>query len=104
MLDGSSSDIGFKVLQDSEIFSVPVDTFLTYRTQFLELMNLQMLLLTKVVKHHWEVRKMLYLKSARERYEWFLQNYPGLIDCVPHSDIASFLNISPVTLSRIRHQ
>lgn len=41
-------------------------------------------------------------KSASERYRWFLSNYPGLIDRVPHRHIASFLNMTPVTLSRLR--
>ncbi len=40
--------------------------------------------------------------SAKERYEWFLEEYPGLIDRISHVHIASFLNITPVTLSRIR--
>ncbi len=40
--------------------------------------------------------------TARKRYDWFLENYPGVIDKIPHLHIASFLSITPVTLSRIR--
>ncbi|MEQ2617002.1 hypothetical protein AAAT94_07475 [Intestinimonas aquisgranensis] len=37
-----------------------------------------------------------------ERYQWFLEAYPGLIDQVTHRYVASFLEMSPVTLSRLR--
>lgn len=47
-------------------------------------------------------RRILFHTSAAERYQWFLDNYPGLIDRAPHKCIASFLNMTPVTLSRLR--
>ena len=37
-----------------------------------------------------------------QRYQWFLSAYPGLIDRVSHKYIASLLNMTPVTLSKIR--
>ncbi len=103
MLDGSPSEIGFKVIKRSEVFSVPVDVIMNSRTKYSEIMDIQMYMLCCSSLYHWETKKMLYLKTARERYDWFLEHYPGLIDCVVHSDIASFLNVTPVTLSRIRH-
>lgn len=50
----------------------------------------------------WNIKMMLYSNSAMERYQWFLENYPGLIDTISNKYIASFLGISPVTLSRMR--
>lgn len=104
MLDGSASEIGFKVIQNSEIFSIPIETVMKLRTQYQEILDLQMMMLAQAATYHWETKKMLYLKTAQERYEWFLEHYPGLIDTVNHYDIASFLNITPVTLSRIRRE
>ncbi len=40
--------------------------------------------------------------SAEERYRLFLQQYPGLEQRVPQYQIAAFLAINPVSLSRIR--
>ena len=40
--------------------------------------------------------------SAQERYEQFLIEFPEVIKVVPLHQIASFLGISPETLSRIR--
>jgi len=40
--------------------------------------------------------------TAEERYNDFLKKYPSLIQRVPQHMIASYLGISPETLSRIR--
>ena len=47
-------------------------------------------------------KNTLLCMSAPERYDWFLENYPGLIDRIQHRRIASFLCMTPVSLSRIR--
>lgn len=41
-------------------------------------------------------------KSAAERYQEFLQRYPFIEQRVPNHQIASFLGITPQSLSRIR--
>lgn len=40
--------------------------------------------------------------NNRDRYLWFLREYPGVIDRVQHYILASFLAMSPVTFSRTR--
>ena len=45
---------------------------------------------------------ILQSQSAQDRYEYFLREYPELIQSVPLYYIASFLGMSPETLSRIR--
>ncbi len=44
----------------------------------------------------------LQSQTAQERYSQFLEDYPDLIKTVPLHYIASFLGMSPETLSRIR--
>ncbi|MEL6589948.1 MAG: Crp/Fnr family transcriptional regulator [Bacteroidota bacterium] len=43
-------------------------------------------------------------QSASERYQHLLQKYPNLLNQVPHHYIASYLGITPESLSRIRTQ
>ncbi|VEH21082.1 fumarate/nitrate reduction transcriptional regulator [Chryseobacterium nakagawai] len=43
----------------------------------------------------------LMSKSAKERYEDFIKQYPGFIDHIPKQLIASYLGVSRETLSRL---
>jgi CRP/FNR family transcriptional regulator, anaerobic regulatory protein len=47
------------------------------------------------------VRIMLHL-DAKSRFDWFAKEYPNLINRVEWKTIASFLHMSPETLSRIK--
>lgn len=42
--------------------------------------------------------------DALEKYERFLNNYPGLLNRIPHYYIAQYLGITPTQLSRVRKQ
>lgn len=41
--------------------------------------------------------------NAKDRYKFFLKEYPGLINTIPHFHIANYLGITPTQLSRIRN-
>ena len=49
----------------------------------------------------WEVREIMR-ESAQARYAWFQKTYPELQNIMQLKDVATFLGITPVTLSRIR--
>lgn len=49
----------------------------------------------------WEVRAIMR-ESAQARYAWFQRTYPELQNIMQLKDVATFLGITPVTLSRIR--
>lgn len=42
--------------------------------------------------------------NALEKYEGFLNDYPGLLNRIPHYYIAQYLGITPTQLSRVRKQ
>ena len=44
----------------------------------------------------------LHRATARERYELLLQRCPGIVEHLDLQDIASFLNVTPKTISMIR--
>ncbi len=60
----------------------------------------------KAIEIEWckkETRELqLVLNSAEERYENFLSEHPGLENVIPQYHIASYLGITPVSLSRLR--
>lgn len=51
---------------------------------------------------HSELKFVVGQCPAVERYQWFLENYPGLEEYVSNKHIASYLGMNPVTLSRIK--
>lgn len=61
-------------------------------------------LLTRDNEQQRAIKAMLYRCSSMERYVWFLRSYPGLIDKVSGRCVASFLGMTPVTLSRMRSE
>lgn len=44
----------------------------------------------------------LLLGNAEQRYKWFCKHYPELLERLPQYHVASFLGITPVSLSRLR--
>jgi CRP-like cAMP-binding protein len=65
--------------------------------------------IARVITEHYFVKseERLYLlrkKSAEERYSYFTERYPTLLQKVPLKYIASYLGITLETLSRIRNK
>lgn len=91
-----------EALENSILISIPYSILFPLLNSNIELMQLYNRLLKDSLKLHWESKIVLMQYTAAERYKWFLKNYPSLIDRVNHRYIASFLSITPVSLSRIR--
>lgn len=94
--------ICIEALENSSIISIPFNILLPLLESNMDLVNLYNRLLRNSLKMHWENKIILSQSTASERYLWFLERFPGLIDCVSHKYIASYLGMTPVSLSRIR--
>lgn len=98
----SPTPICIQALETSALVSVPFDFLLPLLESNIDLMSLYNRLLRFSLKMHWENKVMLAQYDSSERYVWFLQKFPGMIDRISHKYIASLLGITPVQLSRIR--
>lgn len=58
--------------------------------------------LTDAMRLHNHTRHVMCNLTAKQRFEWFLEEYPGLIFDVNNRQIASFLSMTPETLSRMK--
>ena len=96
------SPINIVALSPSVVFVVPATTVLTLLFECTEVVSIYNKWLLAASNEHWEIKTAMYQFTAEQRYLWFLNRYPGLINMVSHRYIASFLGMSPVTLSRIR--
>lgn len=55
-----------------------------------------------VVENKLKVASIMLNQDAKSRYIHFLNHYPGLANRVPQSMLASYLGVTPSSLSRIR--
>lgn len=100
----TSLEVWAQALEDSCVLVFPMGEAMKLLSNNVNAMHIFMQLQGKANLVHRNAKLALGQYGAKERYEWFLQEYDGLIDRVPHGYIASFLGVNPVTLSRIRGQ
>ena len=98
------SKISIEALEDAELLVIPVELFMNALTEYPELWQVYVSYLIEALERHREEKMLLRAHSAAARYQCFLGTYPGLIDQISNKYIASFLGITPVSLSRIRRQ
>ena len=91
-----------EALTDCELVSVRIDDLERAVAARPPLAAAYIKVLERAWYSQWSLRTMLRSMSARERYLWFLETYPGVIGLLTHRNIASFINVTPVTLSRVR--
>lgn len=84
------------------VVSVSIQDIKRLLHKYAEVGDLYIRFLTQSANEHWKIKNAVYQYTALQRYQWFQNNYPGLIHKVSNRHIASYLNITPVTLSRIR--
>ena len=95
------SVIGVEALTDCRVIQMPMEPLLKL-AEHCEGMRILNKCLTQALEMHWNMRQNLCQGDAMKRYRWFLEEYPGLVDQVNKRHIASFLRMTPVSLSRLR--
>lgn len=98
----TANPINIEILEDSTVVGVPLNTIMQCIDRSIDMLKMYNRFLRMSLEYHWENKMILARCSAAGRYEWFLKRYPGLVDRVSHKYIASFIGISPVSLSRVR--
>ncbi|CAM3086502.1 Crp/Fnr family transcriptional regulator [Vibrio tubiashii] len=86
-------------LTQCTLLSLPIETLRVWREQkhsiYLKLLETQLM-----YKENKERFMLLY--SPEERYELFCQHYPNLLERLNDYQIAAYLGITPISLSRIK--
>lgn len=96
-----ASSLTIEALTDSLVFSLSIKDFLTLAQRYPAMQALYQKMLLYSFGYHRQLKVMMYQYSAIERYRWFLRYYPNVLDQISHKYVASFLNMTPVTLSRL---
>jgi CRP-like cAMP-binding protein len=101
-LTGMPADKDIICLEDSEVLTIEKQTI-----QNLYLANPQFERIGRLMAEglfiNWHLKaKSLFMDDAETRYYKLVSDKPGLVQRVPQYLIASYLNVSPETISRIR--
>ncbi|MCG8577517.1 MAG: Crp/Fnr family transcriptional regulator [Flavobacteriales bacterium] len=100
-LSGNPSSLCIQCINKTKVRVISKTTFKAFLRQNSVASNLWMEALSELSLWHLEREKDLLIQSPKERYERILKRQPLLLQKVPHKYIASYLRISPETLSRI---
>ena len=99
-----SSNESIEILEDSVLLKIHYEEFLSLCSENPTLLNLYRSLMEKYYLSLEERTLSLQFDSALERYRKLLSRHPFILQRAPLGAIASFLGMSPVTLSRMRAQ
>jgi CRP-like cAMP-binding protein len=91
-----------QMLEGSVLWSISKDTLAQLFNQFHDIERLVRIVTEKYYIRLEERFVNAHFKTASERYENLLQQAPHILERVPLGHIASYLGISPETLSRTR--
>lgn len=94
--------VNIQALEDCTVLVFPMAVAKKLLAENLESAHIFSTHVQKAANIHLELQNVLAQCNATQRYQWFLGKFPGLIDQVSHTYIASFLGITSVSLSRIR--
>lgn len=101
---GDPLPVNIVAVEDSNVVVLPVHEVAHLMEENVEVLKIYNKLLVYSLGVHWESKMALYQYTGMQRYQWFIERFDGLIDRVPHVHIASYLGMTPVSLSRLRHQ
>ena len=94
--------ISIQAITAGSVVSISMDAVRNLLQKYPEVGQLYIRLLSESAQEHWKIKNAIYQYTALQRYQWFQSNYSSLVQKVSNRYIASYLNITPVTLSRIR--
>jgi CRP-like cAMP-binding protein len=103
-LYGRPSQTTIEAMMPSRVIRVTGQQMEQYFDQSKETMKLRAIIAEHILFQFRSRYLDLHCTTARERYEMLMQRCPGIVDHLALQDIASFLNVTPQTISKIRKE
>ena len=91
-------------IEPSEVISISKDSFMQLHQTYPELKDGFQEILFQRFRNYAQLFLSRIKDTPKERYDDLLKNHPEIIKRVPQHYIASFLGITPISLSRIRNR
>ena len=101
-LDGYPAQTTIEAMVPTRVLRVSGEQLMDFFRQDAEKMELRSIIAEHLLSQARACYLDLHRATARERYELLLQRCPGIVEYLDLQDIASFLNVHPNTVSKIR--
>lgn len=94
--------LGYVAVTPVHVIEFPMEAMTALMAEYTELLWMYNAMLQKALFFHWEIKASRVQFDAVRRYVWFLRKWPDVEKCANSKHIASFLAMTPETLSRSR--
>lgn len=94
--------MGIETIEACQLLIVPREPWHELYDKYPEIERVSRLVSQSNVQKLYRRIKILHYSSPEEKYRYLIENEPQIIQRTPLKFIASYLNITPETLSRIR--
>lgn len=101
-IEGNPSQTTIEAMMPSSIFRVSSDQLMQLFNQNMQSMELRCIISEHLLRQARARYLDFHRANPRECYDLLLRRCPGIVEHLPLNAIASFLNITPQQLSRIR--
>ncbi len=91
-----------QALEDATLVEANYHAFHRYAQDKPEILNFEITFMHSLFVSNAKRDAKRLLNNGEQRYRWFYREYAHLLDRVPQYHIASFLGMTPVSLSRLR--
>lgn len=103
-LYGRPSQTTIVAMMSSRVFRVTGEQLEEFFDQSKETMKLRAIIAEHILFQFRSRYLDFHCTTARERYDLLMQRCPGIVKLLNLQDIASFLNVTPKTISKIRKE
>ena len=100
----SQSIFSLQALTDSTFLKIPIGIFDEFRFTNEQVRAFGQRVVEKEFIRSLNYEVLFRSYTAKDRLLFFRSNYPSLENLIPHTVIASFLGITPVSFSRLRNE
>jgi CRP-like cAMP-binding protein len=104
LMNGTPSKYNIDAIEDSAVLLIRNEDFEMLCKKITAFNELTNTILQRSLNASQERIHAAISLSAEEKYQHFIQSFPNLANRVPRHMLASYLGITPETLSRIRNQ
>ena len=101
-LYGRPAQTTIEAMMPSRVFRITGEQMKEFFRQDMEHMELRAIIGEHLLSQFRSRYLDLHCSTARERYDLLMQRCPGIVRLLDLQDIASFLNVHPNTISKIR--